>query len=286
MSDKSKQKFEQELHNWLNESLSVRRRIGRILYVRLNKLRRFRFRWLSLPYHLSVMALAASGPTTAYHTSGVVTPREAVTIFFFIWVLLLVFHAINAWSDASEKRVSGPLQAVWVRIGDLLNTVKSSATAARDKSNSIEATLAIAASITAEIAQVGTEEVAASLVQYQGTGFGKMVVTHRNRGSQRPVNRPVKQIDTLLGHHACQNGAAPRVVADIRHFGPLGLKSPTQTKHQYRSLLLYPLVSPSSQAVRGFISLDCTVAHAFHGHRADDLVALLEPIKAHIEEMI
>lgn len=286
LSTKAVKKFEKELEIWLDENISLKRQISAALASKINVLRQFKFRWLSLPYHLVVMSLSASGPAIAYHTSGAVSLRGAIFGFIFIWLLLFVCQALNAWSDAKAKRVTGPLQTIWVRIGDLLNTVKSSATAAKDKDNSIEAALAIAVSISAEIAQVGTERIAASLVQYKGTGFGKMTVTHRNRGSERPVQRPVKKIETLLGHHACQRGAAPRVVADIRRFGPIGLKSPTQTKHQYRSLLIYPLLSSPDQKPKGFISIDCTVAHAFHGHLADDLVALLEPIKAHIEDMI
>ncbi len=286
LSDNSKKKFERELEKWLAEDPSYLRILGNALSHRLRVLRRLKFRWLALPYYLTTLALAASGPAIAYETAGKISAVQAATYFALILLLLLVFQFLNAWSDANSKRITGSLQTIWVRIGDLLKTVKSSATAAAAKDNSIEATLAIAASLAAEIAQVPSNQVAASLVQYQGTGFGKMTVTHRNRGSERPVRRQVREISTLLGHHACQNGAAPRVVPDIRKFGPLGSKSPTQTKPTYRSLFIQPLTSTASGDLRGFISVDCTDPHAFHGRRADDLVALLEPIKAHIEDMI
>lgn len=286
MESKAEKRFKQELQIWLKEDQSVARRFEAYARNKLNFMRRMRFRWLALPHILTVTALTASGPTIAFQTSGALSIKEAIAYFFCLLGVLIFFQSINAWSKAKAVRISGPLQTIWVRIGDLLHTVKSNATAVAARDHSIETTLAIAASIAAEIAQVKSQDVAASLVQYSGTGFGQMKVTHRNRGSLRPFPRRVKQIETLLGHHACQQDMAPRVVADIRKFGPLGLTSPTHTKHTYRSLLIQPVVSSKSEKLRGFISVDCTVSHAFHGHRADDLVALLEPIKAHIEDMI
>lgn len=286
MAKYEKVKFERELAEWLDADPNFLRRSADTFLYGLKSLRMIRFRWLSLPYHFGSLALAASGPVIAYETSGKLTLSEAVIYFAAIWVLLLIFQGLDSWSQSNSKRVSGPLQTIWVRIGDLLDTVKSSATAVKSKDRSIEATLSIAASLSAEVVKLPAEKIGASLVQYNGTGFGKMKVTHRNRGSERPCPRQVKDISTLLGHHACQNEAAPRVVPDIRRFGPLGLKSPTQTTPGYRSKFIQPLTSTSSGQIKGFISIDCTVAHAFHGRKADDLVALLEPIKSHIEDMI
>ena len=93
-------------------------------------------------------------------------------------------------------------------------------------------------------------------------------------------------MSTLLGHHACEAGGAPRVVADMKRFGSLGRKSPTQSNANYRSILLHPVVSSQKEEITGFISVDCLVPHAFHGRRAENLVALLEPLKSHIEDII
>lgn len=286
LATNARAKFERELAKWLEANPSFFRRFADSILNGFKLLRLVKFRWLSLPYHFGSLALAASGPVIAYETSGQLSLSEAVLYFVVILVVLLASQGLNSWSQANSKRVSGPLQTIWVRIGDLLGTVKSSATAVKAKDRSIEATLSIAASLSAEVVKVPSDRIGASLVQYNGTGFGKMKVTHRNRGSERPCPRQVKDISTLLGHHACQNEAAPRVVPDIRRFGPLGLKSPTQTAPGYRSIFIQPLTSTSSGQIKGFISIDCTVAHAFHGRKADDLVALLEPIKSHIEDMI
>ena len=286
MAKTAKERFEKELGTWLDENPSLVRKVCSEVSSRANFFRRFQFRWLSLPYFLVVTLLTASGPAIAYQTSGNLDEQNAVALFVLIFIALAVTYLIDRWSRAQLARVSGPLQEVWVRVGDLLNTIKSTATAAHQKDGSIEASLAIAASIAAEIAKVKSGETAASLVQYRGTGFSRMQVTHRNRGSSRPVSRRIKELNTLLGHHACQRAVAPRVVPDIRKFGPLGRKSPTQTTHSYRSILIQPVVSSRTGLLKGFISIDCTLPHAFHSHRADDLVALLEPIKAHIEDMI
>lgn len=281
------EKFDKQLKVWIAENPNVLQQSVDAVLHKAKVLRAFKFRWLAVPYHLAAFGLAASGPTIAFQTVNAITARQAMVYAIAIWLVLIATYLLKAWSDENERRISGPLQIIWVRIGDLLNTVKSSATASSEKDRSIEATLAIAASVAAEIAQVRPDQVSASLVQYMGTGRAKMRVSHRNSGSQRPVGRPVKSIQTLLGHHACLNDAeAPRVVADLRRFGPLGLKSPTQAAPNYRSIFIQPVKSSKKGELQGFISVDCSVAHGFHGRRSDDLAALLEPLKAHIEDMI
>ncbi|WP_343503587.1 hypothetical protein [Alloyangia pacifica] len=280
------EKFERELNLWLAEEPGLLRRSFDYLRYQWHTRPKIEFRWLKVPHTVAPLALAASGPAIAYQTANMITGEIALISFIAILILLCGAKILHSWSEAGNGRMSGPLQNIWVRVGDLLNTVKSTATAHADKDSSIEATLALAASLAAEIARVRTVDVAASFVRYTGTGHGKMKVTHRNRGSERPVGRPVRDLEFLLGHHACLHSAAPRVVADIHRFGPLGRKSPTQGQPTYRSIFIQPVISSKTKELQGFISMDCTVAHAFHGRRADDLVTLLEPLKAHIEDMI
>lgn len=284
--ERAKQKFDRELSSWLAEEPGIIRKVTDWFLFQWHTWPKVEFAWLRLPHILAPLALAASGPAIAYETANKISGRLALISFGGILLFLCFAKLLHSWSEARGKRKSEPLQDIWVRVGDLLKTVKSTATAARDKDSSIEATLSLASSIAAEVAGVRTGKVAASLVQYTGTGYGKMKVTHRNRGSLRPVGRIVKDLDTLLGHHACQNGHAMRVVPDIHRFGPLARKSPTQGQATYRSIFFHPVVSSRSKELRGFISVDCTVAHAFHGKRDVDLAALLEPLKAHIEDMI
>lgn len=284
---KNKSRFDRELQIWLEGELGTSRRLSNWFRSKYHNAPSFSFRWSALPNLGTQLALTASGPVIAYHTSGSLEPKQATALFLLILAVLLVFKAVDAWYKKKADRISGPMQTIWVRVGDLLNSVKSSATRKGDQGSSIEASLAIAVSIAAEVSHAKLDDVAASLVLYTGTGYGKMKVAHRDRGSRRPVNRSVQDLETLLGHHACQREAgAPRVIGDLKRFGPLGYKSPTQQRPQYRSIFFHPVASSKSRELRGFISVDCTLPYAFHGTRADDLAALLEPIKAHIEDMI
>lgn len=284
---KDKSRFERELKIWLDGEVGGLRRLSNWFWPKYHNAPSFSFRWSALPNLGIQLALTASAPVIAYHTSGSLEPQQAVVIFALILSVLLACKAVDAWYRKKADRISGPLQTIWVRVGDLLNSVKSSATRKADQDSSIEASLAIAVSIAAEVSHTKLDNVAASLVLYSGTGYGKMRVAHRDRGSKRPAKRAVQDLETLLGHHACQHEAgAPRVIGDLRRFGSLGFKSPTQQRAQYRSIFFQPVVSSKSQELRGFISVDCTLPYAFHGTRADDIAALLEPIKAHIEDMI
>ncbi len=284
---KNRLRFQKELAIWIDGNPSFLRRVSDWFWSKYHNKPKFSFRWWAVPNLVTQLAISASGPVIAYHTSGSLTVKQAISYFFLVLIVLMISKAVDAWSLEKSDRISDPLQTIWVRVGDLLNTVKSSATRKVDQDSSIEASLAIAASIAAEVAHSKIDNVAASLVLYSGTGYNKMKVAHRDRGNKRPAGRSVREVDTLLGHHACQNEAgAPRVVSDLKRFGALGRKSPTQQRANYRSIFFHPVVSSKTKELRGFISVDCTTAYAFHGSRADDLAALLEPIKAHIEDMI
>ncbi|NSY41194.1 hypothetical protein [Leisingera sp. ANG59] len=286
MVNGAKDRFEKQKARWLAEEPSFINRCWDALCFYRYAFPWVQFSWYKLPYVLAQLGLAASGPAIAYHTADKLEKWHAIYIFLGVLVVLVLAAFLSGTPERRAGRISKPIQTIWVRFGNLLNTVKSGATPSAQKNPSIEFTLALATSLAAQVTGIKQSEFAASLVLYDGDERVRMKIDHRDRGSDRPIGRQINDLETVLGHHACQSGAAPRVVADVKRFGKYGLKSPTQSRPNYRSIFLHPVTSVQKGSVAGFMSVDCTVPHAFHGHRADDLAALLEPLKAHIEEMI
>lgn len=280
MAIRDKERFRRTCEHWLAEEPTLFRRIGDFALHHWYKVKRTGYRDTFLHEHFLLILTAASVPA-GFLAAEKITIYQCVVIVGVLWLALALTRRQRA-----KPRLSDRMQQLWVLIGDLLNTVKSDATRAGDKDESISTTLSLMANLAAEVAQVDVRQVAATLVTYQGTGYGKMKVVNRDRWTQRPKGRPVKDLSTLLGHIACQREAKPRVVPDLERFGPLGRKSPTQTTASYRSIFIHPVVSSRDKSLRGFISIDCTVPHAFHGDRAEHFVALVEPLKAHVEDMI
>lgn len=286
MADDLKTEFEQKKGRWLAENPNfLERKWDDLCFVWFNTAW-FQFSWYKFPYFLGQLGLAASGPVIGFYTADLLSLWTALYIFIGLLVFLLITKYLAGIPKRREGRITRPIQTIWIRFGNLLNTIKSGATPAGQKDASIDFTLALATSLAAQITGIQQQKFAASLLLYEGEGKSQMRVKHRDRGSERPIDRPVNDLDTVLGHHACESGKAPRVVADMRRFGEYAQKSPTQSRPNYRSIFLQPVVSSQNGAVSGFLSVDCTVPHAFHRDRAVDLAALLEPLKAHIEDMI
>jgi hypothetical protein len=130
-------------------------------------------------------------------------------------------------------------------------------------------------------------EISVTLLVYEGTSRAKMRVRSRNPGNKRPINREVPS-KSLLGHHACSSGSAPRVVNHIGHFGKDFAKSPTQTKLTYKSILIIPIECHTSEGtiIKGYVSVDAARPYAFYGNRANVIVVMCEPIINQLQQLI
>ena len=279
-------KYRSKVEDWLEENQG---RFGvwwdQVLFVWYSR-RPTSVRWLSWPYRAFVAALAASGPAIAYQTSNVLTFQQAVAGGFGLLVVHVALKSADVWSAKRSSKTDLVAEEMWIRVGDLLNSVKSDATPMRDRDGSIEATLAIMSGYARLVTKDSSADISATLVCYRGTGQSQMTVTHRQRGSSRPTNRHIKDIEYVLGHHACQAGYEPRIVPNLRRFGPRAKKSLTMAKANYRSMLILPVRSRSSQEIKGFISIDSSRPFAFNGNRAGALMVAFEPYQAHIEDLI
>lgn len=233
-----------------------------------------KFRFWAVVHWFCRNALAASGPAVAFYY-GSVTRNTA-----YIAALALFLASAVVWFFgllADRKSQPDETEAL-VRFGDLLSALKTTSATNANRGDAIKACLGILQIFGRRIAKTEKEDLAVSLIVYEGNSTSKMMIRHRNPGSTRPVNRQIDAV-SVLGHHACQKDGAPRVLHDTKDFKGT-LRSPTQSKVDYRSILVIPISVTSQNGVRvkGFVSIDCRRPYAFYGNRSDEIVVTCQPI--------
>ncbi len=233
---------------------------------------------------LSRLAMSTSGPAITHCISKKITLEEAAFASFVIFVLFTINSLAEQWLKRKSSVVDAASAETWVRIGDLISSVKSSATPAQARDSSITATLGVIEGYARTVTRSPKGEISVSLALYDGESTSKMKIKHRNPGNERPIGRPVKNLNKVLGHIACQSGPGARVVNDLKDFGEEAKFSPTQSSINYRSILLIPITSSRTQKIKGFISVDCARPFAFYNNRAKQMVVTCEPLIDHIQE--
>lgn len=173
-----------------------------------------------------------------------------------------------------------------VHVGDLVDSIKSDATPPAERDRTIVAALGIIEAFARRATRSRRKEVSVSLALYEGSGMAQMSIRHRNPGNERPIGRPLRELESVLGHRACRAGVNPRVVSDLKRFGKKGFRSPTHSSCDYRSILIVPMTSTERGNVKGFLSIDCATPHAFHGSVAEKLLVDCEPLIDHIRHQI
>lgn len=277
--------FEKAVKIWLAEDESgiVGKIWNKISFVRHNTLLRDLSVGRSLGW-VSRLATSASGPAITHFVFQKISLVQMAGASGVIFVLFTANSVIEQWLKRKSSIVDAASAETWVRIGDLITSVKSSATPADQRDSSITATLGVVEGYARTVTRSSKGEISVSLALYDGESTTKMKIRHRNPGNERPIGRPVRNLERVLGHVACQAGPGPRVVNDLKDFGKEAMFSPTQSSRNYRSLLLIPIISSRTQRVKGFISIDCGRPYAFYGNRAKQLVVTCEPLIDHIQE--
>jgi hypothetical protein len=233
---------------------------------------------------LSRLAMSVSGPAFAHFIFKKITLVEAAIASGVIFALFTFNSILEQWLRRKSSVVDAASAETWVRIGDLITSVKSSATPAQERDGSIMATLGVIEGYARTVTRSPKGEISVSLALYDGESTTKMKIKHRNPGNERPIGRPVKNLKKVLGHLACQSGPGARVVNDLKDFGKEAMFSPTQSSRNYRSLLLIPITSSRTQKIKGFISVDCARPYAFYRNRARQMIVTCEPLIDHIQE--
>jgi hypothetical protein len=175
-----------------------------------------------------------------------------------------------------------------IRFGDLLTSFKANAVkGGPNREAAIEACLGIVETIALPATKSKQGEISVTLITYLGNSHSRMRVRKRNPGNMRPANREFDS-ERILGHHVCQHGNAPMIVNQIKHFGKDFAQSPTQTRYDYKSILVIPLPcdDESGQKPKGFVSIDCNRPYAFYGNRANEIAVMSAPIVAQLREMV
>ncbi|WBU53111.1 hypothetical protein [Paracoccus sp. SCSIO 75233] len=278
-------KFENRVNLWLREdepSLFGKIWNGLVFFRHNTLLRDFSIgRLLSW---LTRLAMSASGPAITHFVFKKITLVEAVVASTVIFCLFTINSLLEQWLKRKSSVVDAASAETWVRIGDLITSVKSSATPANTRDASITATLGVIEGYARTVTRSPRGEISVSLALYDGGGATRMKIKHRNPGNERPIGRPVRNLNRVLGHIACQSGPGARVVNDLKDFGQEAMFSPTQSSRNYRSLLLIPITSSRTQKIKGFISIDCARPYAFYRNRAKQLVVTCEPLIDHVQE--
>lgn len=277
--------FEKKIEIWLDEkepNFAIKA-WHLFLFVRYNKI--FQELRLSSVIRWSVrFALTASGPVIAYYVYQRITIWQAGLACGVLFGLFTLNSAAEQWLKQKSSVEGAASEEAWVRVGDLINSVKSSATPAGERDRSIIATLGVIEGYARIVTKSPKGDIAVNLALYDGNSTTNMKIRHRNSGNERPIGRPLKNLDNVLGHIACNSGPGPRVVQDLKDFGKEALFSPTQSTRNYRSLLLIPITSGRTGKMKGFVSIDCARPYAFYGNRAKKLIVTCEPLIDHIQE--
>lgn len=232
------------------------------------------------------LAAACSAPFLAYFVYGSIPLAAAIIASLYLIILYAVGSRLERWVSINAVGESPPEEQIWIRIGDLLASVRSEATLDGDREHSIQSTLGLIEGYARQRTRSPLGEISVSVVLYSNGDCTKMTVKHRNIGNKRPVKRVLNDLDRLLGHRVCSaKKVAPRVVNDLQSFGREIDVSPTQASTSYRSILFVPLKDAKSNKIKGFISIDCTTPYAFFGNDSDAIIVTCEPLISHIAEL-
>ncbi len=236
-------------------------------------------------FKLIAASITAASPPAIAHLiyQKISAPQAFIAAAALIFLLLFnkLIDKIHSIRDDSRALAS---QETWVRFGDLITSVKSSATLASNKDNTVSAALGVIETYTRQITKSPKGSISVSLALYNGNGTSAMTIKHRNPGNERPTGRRLRNLDNVVGHIACQEGPHPRVVADLKLLGQEVYFSPTQSKCTYRSLVIIPITASGNGKIKGFVSIDSVKPYAFHGSIADQLVVTTEPLISHIQD--
>lgn len=276
--------FEGRVAAWLADDLNYLQRASRATAgIYHNRIPRS-LRPLGLAHSTSRTLLASSGPAVAYYYGSIPGVTAAIA-----GAVIFTAHSVVGFLDKLSKgRGASPTTThseIIIRLGDLLKHTSGKA-AAKNRDAAIQACLGILENFSRETAKVKKGALSVSLVLYQGNSRSRMIIRHRNPGNDRPVGRDFDAKDKI-GHRACEAGGVPRVVHDIRWFGKEALASPTQSRVNYRSLLIIPVSQPGGDPrPRGFVSIDCDQPYAFYGNRSNIIMVSCEPVLSHLSELI
>ena len=197
---------------------------------------------------------------------------------------------VSYFAQKAQGKKTGPNPTTidaMVRIGDFLSSQTVVRSKADEKHAAIVAALGLLEVLAREVTCRKKGEIAVSLATYEGTSRTNMRLRFRNPGNERPQNRTFDATD-VLAHRVCLSGTVPRIVHDLRGFGPKARKSPTQSVVSYRSFLIFPLRAQRAgvEKVIGFLSIDSSTPYSFFGNRGNDIVVHAQPIITHIQALI
>lgn len=277
-------KFERKVKAWIQEDPSCSQSLkNSVLFWRYNKIPRG-LRFFGITHFLARFSLIASAPSLAYFVYERINSLQASIATGVLFFFFLISNALDKWSQGKNSAAKQASVEAWVRIGDLITSVKSSATLAANRDDTLTAALGVIEAYARQITKSPKGSISVSLALYDGKSTTSMKIRHRNPGNERPTGRKLKNLGKVMGHIACQAGPEPRIVPDLKSFGKKAFFSPTQSTCTYRSIVILPITALANGQVKGFVSIDCDRPHAFHGNIAEQLVVTTEPLINHIEE--
>ena len=112
---------------------------------------------------LSRLATSTSGPVITHFIFKKITLAEAAIASGVIFVLFTINSLLEQWLRRKSSVVDAASVETWVRIGDLITSVKSSATPAQERDGSITATLGVIESYARTVTRSLKGEISVSL---------------------------------------------------------------------------------------------------------------------------
>lgn len=239
-----------------------------------------------MTHWLSKTCMASSAPAVAWYFYSSISGWVAATAS----VVIFMGHSLTAlFDEMSKKKGQGddPVTELATRFGEIVQSFPRGRDGHRHSDDNIRSALGIIEAVARAVTKAEQGAISVCLATYEGSHSERMRLRHRNPGSTRRSNKTFHGPDTVA-HYACRSGPDPRVVHDLRKFGPGGRRSPTQSDVTYRSIFIIPVerTTNGERQVCGFISIDSTKPYAFYGNKANSIIIVCEPIISHVQDLL
>lgn len=279
--------LELAVNKWINDNPNILRRSARAYLSFYHNTLPREFRIFGALHVTTKTAMASSAPALAYFVYESITAWMAMFASMGVFVGHFLVGVLNRVSKENRSSRSSDQTESIVRVGDLLRMCAPISTAQANRDDMVRSALGIVENFTRQVTNSRKGEISVSIALYNGSGTGRMSIRHRNPGNTRPIGRSFRT-EGVLGHHACQHGAGPKIVHNIKRMNKIFRKSPTNSDVVYKSFLLFPLTleKQGTATVGGFLSIDSTRPYTFHGSRGNVLVVNCEPIVEHIQKLL
>lgn len=281
-------KFKSRVERWLAADAGRLERAANVVLAKYYSLSLPRLSWVGSLHWGVRLTIVVAPPAILFWIYEKVTIRQALVAAAALLVLQVLSDWLGGLREKRRKRRDVTSEEIWVRIGDILASVDSTATPSHLKDESVTACLGVIEGYSRQVTNGKKGDISVSLVLYEANDRTRMTIKHRNPGNMRPNARIFGNLERIFGHLACEAGPEPRRINNVLWFGRKSVVSPTQSQVDYKSIFIVPIegVEGKVNEIVGFISIDSSRPYAFFGAIGDKILVTCSPLIDHIREQV